>query len=149
MTAHAIPSVAAPTRPRVPPLEPGEHLTRDEFERRFDATPGLKKAELIEGVVYMAPPVRADFHGTPHAYFVGLLFAYCAGTPGVEVADNASIRLDLDNHPQPDAALWIEAQHGGQCRLSDDGYVEGAPELTVEISGSSVSIDLNSKFQAY
>jgi len=51
MTAHAIPPVATGSRPRVLPLEPGDHLTREEFERRYDATPGLKKAELIEGVV--------------------------------------------------------------------------------------------------
>lgn len=51
--------------PAVPPLQPGDHLTRDEFERRFDATPGLKHAELIEGVVYMAPALRFDLHAEP------------------------------------------------------------------------------------
>lgn len=35
----------------VPPLEPGDQLTRAEFERRYHAMPHLKKAELIEGVV--------------------------------------------------------------------------------------------------
>ena len=25
--------------PPVPPLEPGDHLTRDEFERRYEAMP--------------------------------------------------------------------------------------------------------------
>jgi hypothetical protein len=56
------PSVASPA-PLVPPRVDGEHLGRDEFERRFDATPGLTKAELIEGVVHMAPAVRAENHG--------------------------------------------------------------------------------------
>jgi Uma2 family endonuclease len=133
----------------VAPLEPGDHLTRDEFERRFDATPGLKKAELIEGVVYMAPPVRADSHGYPHADLMGLLFVYRAATPGVRVTDNASVRLDLDNEPQPDAAMTIESACGGQSTLSKDGYIQGAPELAAEVSGSSVSMDLNTKFRAY
>jgi hypothetical protein len=31
-----------------------ERLTRPEFERRYRAMPQLKKAELIEGVVYVA-----------------------------------------------------------------------------------------------
>src|SRR5437016_896012 len=55
-----------PTEPTVLPLEPGDHLTRDEFERRYDAMPDLKKAELIEGVVYMPSPVRFNQHAGPH-----------------------------------------------------------------------------------
>ena len=46
---------AEPTEGRnsgaVPPLENGERLTRAEFERRYEAMPELKKAELIEGEV--------------------------------------------------------------------------------------------------
>src|SRR5271154_2428868 len=95
------PPLIVPSMAKIPPLEPGDHLTRDEFERRFDATPGLKKAELIEGVVYMPPAVRAESHGGPHADLVGCMFVYRAATAGVKVYDNASIRLDLDNEPQP------------------------------------------------
>jgi len=43
----------------LPPLESGDRLTRQEFERRYQAMPPIKKAELIEGVVYVASPVRA------------------------------------------------------------------------------------------
>ena len=32
-------------------LEPGDRLSRDEFERRYERMPHLKKAELIEGIV--------------------------------------------------------------------------------------------------
>ena len=35
------------------PLENGDRLSRAEFERRYGAMPHLKKAELIEGVVYV------------------------------------------------------------------------------------------------
>lgn len=31
-------------------MEYGDRLTRQEFERRYDAMPHIKKAELIEGV---------------------------------------------------------------------------------------------------
>lgn len=50
--------------PSIPPLESGDRLTRAEFERRYEAAPEHFKAELIEGVVYVASPVRI-FHGNP------------------------------------------------------------------------------------
>ena len=70
-------------------------------------------------------------------------------TPGVELGDNPTVRLDLDNEPQPDAVLLINENCGGQARLSEDDYVEGAPELVVEIAASSVAIDLHDKKRAY
>ncbi|WP_435009307.1 Uma2 family endonuclease [Tundrisphaera lichenicola] len=138
-----------PARRSTPPLEPGDHLTREEFERRFDAMPGLKKAELIEGVVYMSSPVRLNRHASPHAALIGWLMFYWAHTPGVIVGDNATVRLDGDNMPQPDAAMLIEPARGGQATLSEDDYVEGAPELVVEIAASTASIDLNTKLRVY
>ena len=132
----------------VPRLETGDHLTRDEFERRYEAMPGLKKAELIEGVVYMPSPVRHDGHGLQQAALLGWLVAYWSATPGTEPSDNASVRLDLDNEPQPDALLMIEPRCGGQARLND-GYIETAPELVAEVAASSVSIDLNLKLRVY
>ncbi|HSZ57043.1 MAG TPA: Uma2 family endonuclease [Tepidisphaeraceae bacterium] len=138
-----------PVVPPVLPLEPGDHLTRDEFERRYDATPGLKKAELIEGVVYMPPPaVRWDFHGGPQFELIYWLGVYRAATPGVLGGDNSSVRMDLKNEPQPDAFLFVDPQCGGAARINE-GYIEGAPELVAEVSSSTVSIDLNSKFRVY
>jgi Uma2 family endonuclease len=139
-------SVAAP---EVPVLEPGDRLTREEFERRYAAMPDLKKAELIEGVVYMPSPVRARRHGTPHARLVGWLIHYEAKTPGVEVADNATARLDLDNEPQPDAMLYVAPELGGQVRITADDYIEAAPELVAEVASSSASYDLNTKLHVY
>jgi Uma2 family endonuclease len=133
----------------VPPLEPGDRLTRDEFERRYEAMPNLKKAELIEGIVYMPSAVRAYRHGMPHADLIGWLSVYRAATPGTLVGDNTSARLDLDNEPQPDALLMIETARGGQARISEDDYLEGAPELVAEISSSSASFDLHTKFNVY
>ena len=130
-------------------LENGDCLTRAEFERRYEAMPHLKKAELIEGVVYMPSPVRHSQHGSPHAHLVGLLFQYAANTPGVEVGDNSSVRLDLDNEPQPDALLFIHPAHGGRVRIAPDGIIEGAPELVAEVASSSVSYDLHAKLHVY
>src|SRR5947209_14314893 len=135
--------------PPIPPLQTGDHLTRDEFERRFDATPGLRKAELIEGIVYMAPPaVRWDYHGGPTFDLIAWLGYYRWFTPGVEGGDNSSVRLDLDNEPQPAGFLFSDPACGGAARISE-GYVEGAPELVAEVSATSASIDLNLKFRVY
>jgi Uma2 family endonuclease len=133
----------------VPALENGDRLTRAEFERRYEAMPHLKKAELIEGVVYVPSPVRHRQHGSPHAQLIGWLVQYAASTPGVEVGDNSSVRLDLDNEPQPDALLFIDPARGGQVRISDDGIIEGAPELVAEVASSSVSYDLHAKLHVY
>src|SRR5437660_6582278 len=134
--------------PAVPPLESGDHLTRAEFERRYDAMPGLTKAELIEGVVYMPSPVSVD-HDGPHFDLITWLGTYRAATPGVRGGDNGSLRLDLDNMPQPDAYLMILPSHGGQARIGADRYVAGGPELLAEVAASSASYDLHVKLDAY
>ncbi|MBE9128223.1 MULTISPECIES: Uma2 family endonuclease [unclassified Coleofasciculus] len=132
-----------------PPLESGDRLTRVEFERRYQLMPDNKKAELIEGVVYVASPVRANRHGKPHAKIITWLGTYGVATPGVDVQDNTTVCLDADNEPQPDALLRIEPEVGGNSRITEDDYIEGAPELIVEIAASSASYDLNDKLNAY
>jgi hypothetical protein len=139
----------APTRsPTTPLLHNGDHLDRDEFERRYNAMPEVKKAELIEGVVYLPSPVRFDEHGEQHAHLMGLLTFYRFHTPGVRVGDNATVRLDMGNEPQPDALLLVEPERGGRVTFTD-GYITGGPELAAEVAASSVSIDRNAKFCAY
>lgn len=81
------------------PLENGDRLSQVEFERRYTAMPKVKKAELIEGVVYMASPVRHKSHGKPHAAIMAWLSAYWIATSGIELSDNATVRLDPDNEP--------------------------------------------------
>ena len=123
---------------KTPPLENGDRLTRIEFERRYAAMPNLKKAELIEGVVYVPAALRFRSHAEPHSRIMTWLGVYQAFTPGIKIGDNPTVRLDLDNAPQPDAALIID---GGQARISTDDYIEGAPELVVEIAASSATYD--------
>ncbi len=133
----------------LPPLEHGDRLNRLEFERRSEEMTKLKKAELIDGVVYMAAALRYQGHGLPHSHIMTWLGVYSANTPGVELADNVTVRLDLDNAPQPDILLRIKSELGGQSRISEDDYIEGAPELIVEIAGSSASYDLHDKLNVY
>ncbi len=143
----AIATSNTPSQPTIPPLENGDHLTLAEFEHRYGAMPHLKKAELIEGIVYMASPLRIRQHGNPHSSIIGWLMVYQAYTPGVQLGDNCTVRLDPDNEPQPDALLRIETD--GQSTISEDGYVEGAPELIAEIAASTVSIDVHDKLKVY
>ena len=135
--------------PRIPPLQNGDRLSADEFERRFDATPGLQKAELIDGVVYMPPPVSDEYHSEPQFDVVGWLAQYRAATPGIAGSDNGTLRLDPKNRPQPDVALRVLPEHGGRVTRDADGYLVAAPEFIFEVSASSASYDLNVKFELY
>jgi Uma2 family endonuclease len=141
-------SLPAATLPRVPRLENGDRLAACEFERRYDAMPGLKKAELIEGVTYVASPVTED-HAGPHMDLVVWLGMYKGLTPGVTGGADGTLRLDLKNRPQPDAYLRILETHGGQARLSEDRYVLGGPELTAEVAASTASYDVHDKAKVY
>ncbi len=131
------------------PLESGDRLTRVEFERRYATRPDIKKAELVEGVVYVASPVRTEEHGTPHFNATTWLGVYVARTPGIIPASDATVRLDNDNEFQPDIYLAWDHEHGGAATLDDDGYLTGAPDLVVEIAASSASYDLGQKMNVY
>jgi Uma2 family endonuclease len=139
--------MATPAVRALPALQPGDRLTREEFERRYDAMPEATKAELIEGIVYMTFAVRIDFHAEPHSIMVLWAGTYAVGHPDLQTGDNGTLRLDNDNEVQPDALL--RRREGGTSRVSADNYVEGPPELVIEISASTVSIDLHTKKDVY
>jgi len=143
-----IPNVRPSHRMDPPPLANGDRMDREEFERRFDATPGLKYAELIHGVVYMSP-LRDEHHGEPHASIVTWLGYYVTKTPGLKFSSCPSVRLGVEDMPQPDVLLRIPENRGGQSRRTKDGYLEGPPELIAEVSASSTSLDLNEKLELY
>ena len=134
---------------RTPPLESGDRLTRAEFERRYTLHPELKKAELIEGVVYVASPLRVKQHGEPHSHIITWLGIYLASTPGLRMADSSTYRLDDENEPQPDVSVWIDQPGRGGAQIDADDYLIGAPELLVEVAASTASIDLGDKKRAY
>ncbi len=126
-------------RTTFPPLENADRLTRPEFERRYAAMPGTVKAELIDGVVYVPSPTRHKRHGRQHARLIWFFGAYIVATPGTDVGDNSSLRMDLDNEPQPDGLLRLVENVGGQFFVDEEDYLSGAPELIGEITSSSVS----------
>ena len=131
-----------------PALQNGDRLRSQEFLRRYEAMPDLKKAELIEGIVYMGSPVSAE-HGEPDGLIHTWLGLYAAKTPGIRFFANTTVILDADNTPQPDACLCLKPGRVGRTRISPKKYLMGAPELISEIAASSASIDLNDKMDAY
>ncbi|WP_413173806.1 Uma2 family endonuclease [Anabaena azotica] len=130
----------------LPLLENGDRLHRAEFERRYAATPHVKKAELIEGIVYVASPLRFTPHAKPHGDLIGWLWTYKTAVGAIELGVEPTVRLDNDNEPQPDVVLF---RVDGNAKIDDDGYITGAPELVVEISASTASYDLYDKKRVY
>ena len=136
------------TRKRIAKLRNGDLLTREEFERRYNKMPLVKKAELIEGVVYMGSPVSGH-HAQPHTEWSGYLLVYRRATLGTMLYDNGTVRLARKSEPQPDLTLFVLPSHGGRVKLTKAKFIIGAPELVVEIAYSSVSLDAHAKMQAY
>jgi Uma2 family endonuclease len=133
--------------PAVPPLENGERLSQAEFHRRYEAYPQDVKFELVGGVVHMASPLGRK-HGTCHPEMSTIFCVYKSMTPGIEVLDNATIILGEESESQPDLALRILPEYGGQSHTRAD-HVLGSPELMAEIAHSTRSIDLHEKKDDY
>lgn len=141
---------AARQLPPLLPLENGEQLHSTAFIRRYEAMKDVKKAELVEGTVYMPSPVRADLHGKPDGLLHGWLFTYTLLNPGGCIFySNTTLLLDAENAVQPDAMLCSPPRKGARTWLNAKGYLCGAPELVCEVAASSSSIDLHQKSRAY
>ncbi len=131
-------------------LESGDHLSREEFHRRYCQRPDIKKAELIEGVVYVASPMRIRVHDKPNSTIAAWLAVYASHATGIEPGGGGTIYLDADTEVQPDGYLYRVPPPGPDAaRIRDDDYLEGAPQLIVEVAASSASIDLHTKRRAY
>jgi hypothetical protein len=130
-------------------LENGAHLGAAEFLRRYEASPEIKKAELVNRRVYIASPTRLEQHSQPHALVQGWLWNYSLATLGVVTGISATVRLGPDDVPQPDALLSILEAHGGRSRLTSKDYLEGAPELVAEIAACTASLDAREKLDSY
>jgi Uma2 family endonuclease len=130
-------------------LESGDRLTRDEFHRRYCARPDIKKAELVKGVVYVPSPARFGAHGKHTGAMTLWLGTYAAAVAGVEFADNTTVILGPTTEVQPDVILFRTGSPTASARISADDYIEGAPDLVVEVAASSVSYDLHDKMDAY
>jgi len=128
-----------------PPLQAGDVLSRAEFERRWERHPEIKKAELIDGTVYLEMSVSLK-HGEAHARLMLLLGSYALRSKNTQVLDNTTVRLGADDL-QPD--VTVRRIDGGGSRVSADDCIEGPPELCIEVAVSSASYDLHQKKDAY
>jgi len=125
----------------ISPLRAGDCLTRDEFERRYEAS-DVSLAELIDGIVYMPSPATHR-HADPHTLMILWVRHYAAYTDHVEALAKATVRLDYDNEIQPD--VLVRRTEQGTSHIDEDDYVSGPPELIAEIAYSSASYDLHQK----
>ena len=130
-----------------PPLRQGEHLTRDEFMRRWEAMPDLTRAELINGIVHMPSPV-SRIHGDFHGRLSGWLWSYSALTKGCGLYTAGTWLMSRNSAPQPDLAFEILPEYGGQARI-EGKYSAGAPELIVEVSHTTSARDTGVKLRLY
>ena len=128
-------------------LESGDHLSREEFHRRYLARLDIKKAELVDGVVYVPSLLRGDYHGEPHAFVMHWLGHYRLSRPGLRCMDSTTLLLDGTVEVQPDAMLWRPVDGGPY--MNERGFIVGPPQLIVEVSASSASYDLHEKKEAY
>ncbi len=124
----------------------GERMDRAEFMRRWEEIPEIKKAELIEGVVFVASPVSSD-HGQRSTQVIWWMRQYAAATPGCQCGNDATWYME-ESAPQPDAFLRIRPESGGQSGEAGR-YHAGAPELAVEICLTSTEVDFGPKLALY
>jgi Uma2 family endonuclease len=143
---HMFPMARTPileTPPEAQPLITGIRLSREEFLRRWESLPELKKAELIEGIVFVPSPV-----GRRHSFFdtklSAWLFLYAAHTPWTEAGSDATCDL-IGSMPQPDSFLLIL----GGNETHEKKFVDVAPELVVEICDTSTDYDYGPKLDLY
>jgi len=131
-----------------PPIREGDRLDSDEFLRRWEAMPDLKHAELIGGIVFFMPSPVSLLHSDAHTAMVRWLLNYDEHTPGCQTGIDCTWKMGPEDAPQPDLFLRILPDYGGQSRV-EPPYPAGAPELVVEVSGSSLSRDLGIKLELY
>ncbi len=138
-----------PSRPSaIPPLVAGRRLSQAEFHRRYEAMPPRARAELVGGIVYMPSPMSAD-HGESSPDLIVWLGLYRRRTPGLRLADGATVILGPYGELQPDALMRIEPDLGGKCSVNEDNYLTGPPEMVVEVARSSRLFDLGAKRADY
>jgi Uma2 family endonuclease len=130
----------------VPPLSPGDRLSRQEFFRLWEMHPEIKNAELIGGIVYMPSPVSIE-HGDRDADIGLWIHTYRVFTPGTDSGQNATACM-LKDSPQPDINLRILQECGGRSWI-EDHKLHGSPELLTEICRSSAAYDLHVKYELY
>ncbi len=131
-----------------PVLNTGDRLSRHEFHRRYLERPDIRRAELIDGVVYVASPTRFTLHDDQAADMVVWLRMYSWRRSDVRSGGSATIFLDENSEIQADAFLF-RADAADGAHVDQAGYIDGAPQLVVEVAASSAYYDLHVKKELY
>jgi Uma2 family endonuclease len=105
-----------------------------------------EKADLIDGVIYMASPDNTDANDL-NGWFLVLMRTYARRKGlGKVYVSRVAFRLDDKNGPEPDIAFVRKVR----LHLVKRGRVEGAPDLAVEIvSPDSIERDYGKKRDQY
>lgn len=126
----------------------GEPVTMPMDRAAFLALPESNlPLEYIDGEIAVSPsPV--DSHQDmilDAAAYLKMLIPYLAGTLRIAPLD---VHIDGQNTVQPDV-FWVSADNP-RCRLGEDGYWYGAPDLVVEVlSPGTARRDRGIKFRLY
>ncbi len=131
-----------------PELRDGDRMSQREFHAIYELMPTHVRAQLIAGRVYVASPMKVN-HGRNTPQLAAVLAHYESRTLGVEAAEGVTIILSEEDEPEPDLMLRILPEYGGKSRNTSDGYVEGPPELLIEVSDSTRPLDLGDKRRQY
>lgn len=132
----------------LPPLKEGDRLDQKTFHERYEAMPEHVRAELIGGIVYMASPQKLP-HGRTNRLVGRWIIEYEEATPGTESLPGVTDIMGTASEPEPDEALLILPEYGGQTWENKKGYLCGAPELIVETSSTTERRDLHAKKADY
>jgi Uma2 family endonuclease len=132
-----------------PLLYDGQRLDQPTFHELYLQTPEKFRAELIDGVVYVMSSPVSPRHGRPFACMNAAIYNYSIETPGTILQGDTTTKLGPRSEVQPDCALLIDPRFGGQTGEDSKGYTTGCPELVIEISSSTLHLDLNAKKRAY
>jgi Uma2 family endonuclease len=105
-----------------------------------------QKADLIEGVIYMASPDNTRANEL-FMWFAGLIDLFVETLElGKVYGLRVAFRLDENNAPEPDIA-FVRKKHVSRVRF---GSVNGSPDLAIEIvSPESVERDYEKKRAQY
>jgi Uma2 family endonuclease len=131
-------------------FEAGDRMDREEFLARWEEMPDLKRAELIDGVVYLPSPVSLE-HGDKEVLLTVWTGTYASRASKVQALSNTTWMMEEKSAPQPDVALRVRPEFGGQSRnvRRVQEFAGGAPEFAAEVARSTRSYDLGPKLKLY
>lgn len=107
------------------------------------------RREVIDGLEHIMPPISGGGHCEPQFNIMTLCGVYAGHTPGLRGHGPTTVHISALNNPEPDALLRILPEYGGASLLGDDDYIDGPPELLVEISNTTGARDMGTRLDAY